>query len=347
MVTLTLLQPDDWHCHLRQGEHLTSTVSAHAQQFHRAIVMPNLTPPVLTPHDAAAYQQAILSARPAHSNFTPLMTLYLTEHLDINVLKQPSSLELIKAIKLYPKGATTHSAQGVTSLQSVYPVLSAMQELGIVLAVHGEVTDPNVDIFDREAVFIERELIPIIDMFPELKIVLEHISTQDAVDFVAGSSNNIGATITPQHLLLNRNDLLAGGLHPHHYCLPIVKAEKHRQAVLSAATSGNPQFFLGTDSAPHAKTDKESACGCAGIYSAHAAIELYAQAFDQVDALDKLENFASVFGAEFYNLPVNTQTVMLRKAPWQVPESLPFGNTPVIPLFAGKTLQWKYITHDN
>lgn len=342
MTTLTIQTPDDWHLHFRDGDILQETVAATARCFRRAIVMPNLVPPVTTAEMALSYKQRIVAARPEnHPNFEPLMTLFLTNATtpeDIRVAKQAG----IPAAKLYPAGATTNSDAAVSALEQLSPIFEAMAEIGMLLLVHGEVTDHDIDIFDREKAFIDRHLAIIAASFPTLKIVFEHITTKDAVDFVTEASANVAATITPQHLLLNRNDLLVGGVHPHNYCLPVLKRNTHQQALRSAVASGNAKFFLGTDSAPHEKHRKESACGCAGCYSAWSAIELYAQVFDELDALDKLEGFASHYGADFYGLPRNTDTITLQRQEWQVPEeiTLPNGN-PIVPFFAGKTLQWQ------
>jgi dihydroorotase len=342
--TLQIIRPDDWHLHVRSGEALKSVIGMTASQMGRAIIMPNLTPPVSNAAQAKQYHQEIMSALPAESNFTPLMVLYLTDNTTPEQIQAAVDGSLVVAAKLYPAGATTNSDSGVTDIANIYPALEKMQKLGMPLLIHGEVTDVAIDIFDREAVFIERILTQIVKDFPELKIVFEHITTKDAVDFVLSASENIAATITPHHLLANRNDMLVGGIKPHYFCLPILKRENpHQQALLSAATSGNAKFFLGTDSAPHAKNDKESACGCAGILSAHCAIELYASAFESQNALDKLEGFASIFGADFYGLPHNKETITLKKQDWILPDSYPFANTTVVPFMAGKTLGWKLV----
>ncbi len=337
---LTLTRPDDWHIHLRDGVALARTVSDAAQQFARAIVMPNLVPPVLNTEQALAYRERILAARPAGSSFEPLMVLYLTDNTDPAEIATAKAAG-IKACKLYPAGATTNSDSGVTDLTKVYPVLEAMEKAGMHFLLHGEVTDSAIDIFDREKVFLERTLSKVVQNFPGLKMVLEHITTADAAEFVKSAPANVAATITAHHLLYNRNHMLAGGIRPHYYCLPILKRSSHQQALIAAATSGNPKFFLGTDSAPHAKDKKEAACGCAGSYTALSAIELYAEAFEAAGALDKLEGFASHFGADFYGLPRNSETITLVKQPWQLPESLAFGDTQLIPLRAGEALQWK------
>lgn len=339
--TLTITQPDDMHLHLRDGDALKSVVNATGRQFARAIIMPNLKPPVTKVAQALEYRQRIVSALEAESNFNPLMTLYLTDNTSADDIKEISDSEHVYAIKYYPAGATTNSDSGVTDIKNVMTVLEAMAEAGVPLLVHGEVTDPEVDVFDREAVFIQEILEPLLNDLPELKLVFEHITTRDAVEFVMGAETNVAATITPQHLLLNRNALFAGGIRPHHYCLPVLKAEQHREAILAAAVSGNPRFFLGTDSAPHEKAAKESSCGCAGIYSAYSAIEIYAEAFENADSLDKLENFASVYGAEFYGLPRNENTITLEKQDWQIPEALPFMDTQIIPFRGGENCAWK------
>jgi dihydroorotase len=343
MQTLTLTRPDDWHLHLRDGESLHAVLPHTAAQFARAIIMPNLKPPITTVAMAHAYRDRIIAALPPHTSFTPLMTLYLTDNTTAEEIYRAKASGFIPAVKLYPAGATTNSDSGVTDIHKLKAVFAALIETGLILLIHGEVTDKTVDIFDRETVFIERTLKPLMDRYPDLKVVLEHITTQDAAEYVSRASSNLAATITPHHLLLNRNDLLVGGIQPHHYCLPIVKREVHRLALLAAATSGHPQFFLGTDSAPHAQHSKESACGCAGIYSAHAAVEFYAEAFDSVGALDKLEAFMSFHGADFYGLPRNTETITLKKAPWVIPSHYPFAQGPLIPLYAEQSLQWKMI----
>lgn len=340
---LTLTRPDDWHIHLRDGAALTRTVGDAAQQFARAIVMPNLVPPVMTSEQAQAYKERILAARPAGSQFEPLMVLYLTDNTD------PAEIAIAKAngvtaCKLYPAGATTNSASGVTDLKKIYPVLAAMQNAGMHFLLHGEVTDSAIDIFDREKVFLDRTFSQVVRDFPALKMVLEHITTADAAAFVAEAPANVAATITAHHLLYNRNHMLAGGIRPHYYCLPILKRSTHQQALIKAATSGSPKFFLGTDSAPHTKDKKEAACGCAGSYTAYAAIELYAEAFEDAGALDKLEGFASHFGADFYGLPRNTDTITLIKQDWQVPDTLSLGDQPLVPLRAGEILRWQLKT---
>lgn len=339
--TLTLTRPDDWHVHLRDGEMLAAVLPDTVRQFARAIVMPNLKPPVRTTDDARAYRTRILAALPAGLVFEPLMTLYLTDQTTPTEIRAAHASGVVYAVKYYPAGATTHSELGLTDLAHAYPVFAVMQELGMPLLIHGEVTDPTVDIFDREAVFIERHLIPLMRDFPALKIVLEHITTQQAVDCVRHAPKNLAATITPHHLLYNRNALFQGGIRPHYYCLPILKRERHRLALLAAATSGNPKFFLGTDSAPHRQYDKQSACGCAGMYSAHAAMELYAEAFDSVDALPSLESFASHFGADFYGLPRNTASMTLIRESHTLPADISVGTDKIIPMCAGETIAWK------
>jgi dihydroorotase len=322
---------------------LANTVNDVARYFGRAICMPNLVPPVKTTQEALAYYERIMAVRPANSNFEPLMVLYLTDNTDAAEIAITKASGKVKAVKLYPAGATTNSSAGVTSLEKVYPVLEQMALHGMPLLVHGEVTHANIDIFDREKVFIDTILMPLTQRFPTLKIVLEHITTADAVDFVQNAGNNIAATITAHHLLFNRNHMLVGGIRPHYYCLPILKRQTHQQALLNAATSGNPKFFLGTDSAPHAINAKEAACGCAGSYTAHAAIELYAEAFEQMNALDKLEAFASFYGADFYGLPRNTDTITLSKEEWLVPDSYTLGQSVVVPIRAGATIAWRVL----
>lgn len=341
MQTLTLQAPDDLHVHFRDGAMLAETVPATARTFCRAIAMPNLVPPVRTVAEAMAYRSRILAARPERVDFEPLMTLYLTDTMDPAEIERAAAAG-IRAVKLYPAGATTNSEAGVGDLRALYPVLDALQVHGVMLLVHAEVTDREVDVFDREREFIDRHLREVAERFPALKLVLEHITTREAVEFVSQGAANVAATITPQHLLLNRNDLLAGGIRPHNYCLPVLKRRTHQEALRAAAVSGSPKFFLGTDSAPHERVAKESACGCAGCYSAPAALELYAQVFDELGALDRLEAFASHHGADFYALARNTGTVTLVRQPWTVPESvaLPGGGT-VVPLMAGARLDWQ------
>jgi dihydroorotase len=341
--SLTITRPDDWHLHLRDGDALAAVLPHTARQFHRAIVMPNLRPPVTTAAQAMAYRERILAARPADgpgADFEPLMTLYLTDATTPDEVMRAKAAGVV-AFKLYPAGATTHSDAGVTDVKKTYPALAAMQREGLLLLVHGEVTDPAVDVFDREAVFIDRVMLPLRADFPALKVVFEHITTAEAAQYVAGSDRFTAATLTPQHLLFNRNALFTGGLRPHYYCLPVLKGERHRQALVAAATSGSAKFFLGTDSAPHASVMKEaSVCG-AGCFTAPAALELYAEAFEAAAALQHLEAFASFNGPDFYGLPRNTDHVTLRRAPWSVPERLPFGAAEIKPLRGGETLQWK------
>ncbi|MCE8050994.1 dihydroorotase [Halomonas daqingensis] len=342
MTAITLTRPDDWHLHLRDGEALAVVVPATARQMGRAIIMPNLKPPVTTTEQAQGYRERILAARPAGSTFEPLMTLYLTDNTPAEEIERAVTSGLVHAVKLYPAGATTNSDSGVTDLAHCDAAIGAMARLGLPLLVHGEVTDAEIDIFDREAVFIERVMKPLLERHPDLKVVFEHITTADAAEFVAQAPANVGATITAHHLLFNRNHMLVGGIRPHYYCLPILKRERHREALLAAAASGSGKFFLGTDSAPHAQGDKESACGCAGAYTAPAAIELYATAFEQAGALDRLEGFASHFGPAFYGLPRNADTITLVREEWALPDSLPYANGQrIVPLKAGETLAWK------
>jgi dihydroorotase len=338
---LTLTRPDDWHLHLRDGDALRAVLPHTARQFARAIVMPNLQPAVTTTALALAYKQRIVDALPDGSRFEPLMTLYLTDRTAADEIRRARAAGIV-ALKLYPAGATTNSDAGVTDIRLTFAALDAMQREGLLLLVHGEVTDPGVDVFDREAVFIDRVLDPLRRDFPALKVVFEHITTRDAAQYVAEAGPNLAATITAHHLLYNRNALFKGGLQPHWYCLPVLKRETHRQALVRSATSGSPKFFLGTDSAPHAAHLKEQACGCAGCYTALAALELYAQAFDEAGALDRLEGFASLFGAGFYGLPRNTGRVVLKREPWTLPEALPFGEQVLKPLAGGETLAWRF-----
>lgn len=340
---LTLTRPDDWHLHLRDGAALQAVLPDTARQFARAIIMPNLRPPVTTVELAKAYKKRILGALPKGAEFEPLMTLYLIDNTSADEITRAKASRFIHGVKLYPAGATTNSDSGVTDLMKCANALEAMQNVGLPLLVHAEVTDSDVDVFDREKVFIDRHMTPLLKRFPALKVVFEHITTKDAADFVTASPNNVAATITAHHLLLNRNDMFKGGIQPHYYCLPILKREGHRVALVKAATSGNPKFFLGTDSAPHAKHTKEAACGCAGIYTAHAAIELYAEAFETANALDKLEAFASFYGADFYGLPRNSEKITLEKISWTVPNELPLGNDSLVPLRAGQQVHWKLI----
>jgi dihydroorotase len=353
MQTLTLTRPDDFHLHLRDGAALRDALPWTVRQFARAIVMPNLKPPVVRLQQALEYRDRILAALPAGSDFTPLMTLYLTDATTPEMVRQASESGVVHAFKLYPAGATTNSDSGVTELERVYPALEAMQRVGMPLLIHGEVTDPDVDVFDREAVFIDRHLVALRRAFPELKIVLEHITTSHAVEFVRAASvldsegvPLLAATITAHHLLHNRNAMFRGGLRPHYYCLPVLKRESHRQALLDAATSGDPRFFLGTDSAPHSRGDKEAACGCAGCFTAANALELYAMAFEQRDALHRLDDFASRFGAAFYRLPRNSGTITLERSAWQVPAELPYAGAQIVPLHAGEVLPWR-VRDDN
>ncbi len=338
---LTLVQPDDWHLHLRDGDAMRSVLPDTIRRFARAIIMPNLNPPVVNTEQAGAYRKRILSALPVESKFEPLMTLYLTDTTSPDEIEQARNSGFVHAVKLYPAGATTHSAAGVTDISRCHATLEKMEVLDMPLLVHGEVTDPAIDIFDREKIFIDRVLLPLTQRFPKLRIVFEHITTHEAVEFVRTVSEQIAATITPHHLLLNRNALFTGGLRPHHYCLPVLKREVHRQALIEAATGGYPRFFLGTDSAPHPIHYKESACGCAGIYSAHAAIEFYASVFEQAGRLDRLEAFASFHGADFYHLPRNQDCITLTRQPWQIPEQLQFADSQLVPLGAGEQLNWK------
>ena len=339
--TVRITRPDDWHLHLRDGAALRAVVPATAQVFGRAIVMPNLKPPVTTVAAAFAYRQRILAALPEGSRFDPLMTLYLTDATSADEIARAKASGFIHAVKYYPAGATTNSQSGVTAVERAYAALAAMQAHDLVLAVHGEVTDPAVDVFDRERVFIERIFARIVRDFPRLRVVLEHVTTEEAVAFVTDSRDNVAATITPQHLLYSRNALFAGGLRPHLYCLPVLKRERHRQALVAAATSGNRKFFLGTDSAPHARDAKEHACGCAGCYSAPVALPLYAEAFEDAGALDRLEAFASVHGAAFYGLAANADSITLVRETWRVPETFPFGDQTIVPLRAGDDLRWR------
>ncbi|MBW6477436.1 MAG: dihydroorotase [Chromatiales bacterium] len=344
MDTIRITQPDDWHLHLRDGDALKAVVAHTAARFGRAIVMPNLKSPVTTTAQAQAYHERILAALPAGSRFEPLMTLYLTDNTPPEEIARARESGVVQAVKLYPAGATTNSDSGLTDIHKAEATLRSMAELGMPLLVHGEVTHREVDIFDRERVFLETVLAPLLERIPDLKVVAEHITTAEMARFVLGAGPNVGATITPQHLLLNRNAMLVGGMRPHHYCLPVLKRETHREVLVEVACSGNPKFFLGTDSAPHSKGAKESACGCAGMYSAHAAIELYAEVFEQAGALDRLEGFASFHGADFYGLPRNTDTITLVREPWQVPDSYPFGDEILIPYRAGELVQWKLVS---
>ena len=342
-MRLTLTRPDDWHLHLRDGEALRAVLPHSARQFARAIVMPNLRPPVTTVATAAAYRQRILAALPAGMKFEPLMTLYLTDNTPGDEIRRAADSGFVKAVKLYPAGATTNSDAGVTDLAKCDEALAEMEKAGMPLLVHGEVTDPTVDIFDRENVFIDTVLKPLLARHPGLRVVFEHITTKDAAEFVASAGDNVAATITAHHLLYNRNAIFSGGVRPHYYCLPVLKRETHRAALLRAATSGSPKFFLGTDSAPHARHTKETSCGCAGCYTALSALELYAEAFESAGALDRLETFACFNGPDFYRLPRNADTVTLEKRPWVVPEELAYASGEVlVPLRAGETLSWQF-----
>lgn len=338
---LTLIRPDDWHIHLRDGEVLSNTVADASRTFARAIIMPNLVPPVRNGQQAAAYRQRILAARPSGSGFEPLMVLYLTDQTTAECIREAHGAGQAIAAKLYPAGATTNSDSGVTRLEHIYPALEAMADVGMPLLVHGEVTHAEVDIFDREKAFIDQQLVGLVERFPTLKVVFEHITTADAVDFVTSAPDRVGATITAHHLLYNRNHMLVGGIRPHLFCLPILKRQRHQQALCDAVVSGSSKFFLGTDSAPHARHAKEAACGCAGCYSAHAALELYAEAFDELGALEKLEGFASLHGPDFYGLPRNTDTVTLVRESWNVPASMPLGDQTIVPLRAGESIHWR------
>lgn len=341
MHSITLVRPDDWHLHVRDGAALDAVVPHTAARFGRALIMPNLKPPVTTTEQALAYRERILAAVPG-SGFEPLMSLYLTDNLPADEIDRAVASGRIVAAKLYPAGATTNSDAGVTAIDKIYPVLERMEERGLVLCVHGEATGHEVDVFDRERVFIERTLSPLVRRFPGLKVVFEHITTAEAAQFVRAAGANVGATVTAHHLLLNRNAIFAGGIRPHHYCLPVLKRETHREALVAAVTSGNPRFFLGTDSAPHALSTKENACGCAGCYTAHGGIELYAEVFDAAGALDRLEAFASLNGPAFYGLAPNADTITLVRESWTVPLSYPYlGSDPVVPLRAGEQIGWK------
>lgn len=341
MTNLIITRPDDWHVHLRDGDFLKTTVPDAAKQFGRAIVMPNLKPPITQALQAIDYRARILEALPTGHAFNPLMTLYLTDNTTPDIITAAKETGAITACKLYPAGSTTHSDNGVSSIDNLTPVLAAMEQHDLPLLIHGEVTDYQVDVFDREAVFIDKILSKIVKQFPQLRIVLEHITTQDAVEFVTEASSKIAATITAHHLLMNRNDILVGGIKPHHYCLPVLKRQTHQAALIKAAVSGSPKFFLGTDSAPHTQETKESNCGCAGIYTAHAAIELYAEAFENANALDKLEAFASFYGPDFYQLPRNQDKITLVRQDWVVPDSISYANSKLIPFRAGMTVHWK------
>ena len=343
MDRITLRRPDDFHAHLRDGPAMAHALADTARQFGRAIVMPNLKPPIRTTQQALNYRERILGELPEDSAFEPLMTLYLTDDTPPEEISRAKLSGRVHGVKLYPAGATTHSDAGVTRLSRCFHTLERMAELGVPLLVHGESTDPAIDVFDREKAFLEETLGPLLERFRDLKVVLEHITTRDAAQFVEVTGANVAATITAHHLLMNRNALFMGGIRPHHYCLPVLKREEHREALVEAAVSGNAKFFLGTDSAPHARPTKETACGCAGIYTAHAAIELYAIAFEEAGALDKLEGFASTFGAQFYGLPANQDTITLVREEWAVPQTLPFGDDVLVPLRAGETIPWKLV----
>jgi dihydroorotase len=340
MQNLSIRRPDDWHLHLRDGAALAAVLPHTAERFARAVVMPNLTPPVTTAAAALAYRQRITALLPAGAEFTPLMTLYLTDSTAPDEIDRAVASGAVVGCKLYPAGATTHSAAGVTDVRRLDPVFERMSERDLVLQVHGEVTDPAVDVFDREARFIEAVLSPLLARWPMLRVVLEHVTSRAAVDFVCNARRGVAATITPQHLLLNRNALFQGGIRPHHYCLPLLKRESDRQALLAVVARGDARFFLGTDSAPHSRQAKESACGCAGVYSAHAAIELYAEVFEQLGALAKLEDFASSFGADFYRLPRNSGTITLERRAWTAPACINFGSEQLVPFRAGETISW-------
>jgi len=343
MNRITLRRPDDFHVHLRDGPAIATVLAHTARQFARAIVMPNLKPPVRTTAQALHYRERILGELAEGSDFEPLMTLYLTDDTPPEEISRAKLSGRVHAVKYYPAGATTHSDAGVTRISRCFRTLERMEELGFPLLVHGESTDPAIDVFDREKAFIEETLGPLVERFPKLRVVLEHITTRDAVQYVEVTGANVAATITAHHLLMNRNALFMGGIRPHHYCLPVLKREEHREALVEAATSGNAKFFLGTDSAPHAQPTKETACGCAGIYTGHAAIELYAIAFEEAGALDKLEAFSSEFGAQFYGLPANKDTITLVREDWQVPATLAFGDDVLVPLRAGETIPWKLV----
>ncbi|PCJ23139.1 MAG: dihydroorotase [SAR86 cluster bacterium] len=340
---LSIIQPDDWHLHFRDGNALATTVPHTAKAFARAIVMPNLKPPVTTVAEAIAYRNRILAAVPSGNNFQPLMTLYFTDQLTTAEIELASNNDFVQAVKYYPAGATTNSENGVTDIETTYPVIERMEELGLPLLIHGESTDSKVDIFDREKVFIDSTLAPLLARFPTLRVVLEHITTSNAVQFVEQQAANVAATITPHHLMYNRNDLLVGGVRPHFYCLPILKRNTHQHALLEAATGGNPKFFLGTDSAPHGKADKENSCGCAGIYSAPGALEMYTEIFDECGALDKLEGFASFFGADFYQLPRNQSRISLTRRKWEMAESFELNKDVVVPMRAKETINWHIV----
>lgn len=344
MQTIEIIRPDDWHLHIRSGDIMQGAVAMSAKQMGRAIIMPNLSPPIKNEQQAKLYYQQIIDALPKNSNFKPLMTIYLTDNTTPKDIEKLENSKEVYAAKLYPAGATTNSNSGVTDIKNIYPALEQMQKSQVPLLIHGEVTDKNVDVFDREAVFIDTILQKLIADFPELKVVLEHISTKQAVDFVLSATKKVAATITPHHLLANRNDMLAGRIRPHYYCLPILKSQKpHQKALIGAATSANKKFFLGTDSAPHTKNNKESACGCAGVFNSYAAIELYAMAFDSVGKIDKLEGFSSIFGADFYGLKRNTEKITLAKQSWDAPKQYNFNGFEIVPFLAEKQITWKLI----
>ncbi len=345
MTKITITRPDDWHLHLRDGKQMQAVLPYSAQQFARAIIMPNLKPPIVTTEMALAYRERILAALPStmQAQFVPLMTLYLTDNTHPSEVIRAKESGVVYGVKYYPAGATTHSDAGVTDIAKCYATLETMEQVNLPLLVHGEVTDPEVDMFDREKIFIDRILSPLAQRYPGLRIVLEHVTTSDAVAFVKEASSNIAASMTAHHLLLNRNAIFQGGIHPHYYCLPILKRETHRLALVEAATSGNPKFFLGTDSAPHSQSNKEADCGCAGIFTAHAAMAFYAEVFEQVDKLEKLEAFASFHGADFYQLPRNTAHITLKKEDWKIPVQLEFAKEKLIPLRAGQHLSWKIV----
>lgn len=345
MTTITITRPDDWHLHLRDGKQMQAVLPYSAQQFARAIIMPNLKPPIVTTEMALAYRERILAALPGamQAQFVPLMTLYLTDNTCPSEIIRAKESGVVYGVKYYPAGATTHSDAGVTDIAKCYATLETMEQVNLPLLVHGEVTDPVVDVFDREKIFIDRILSPLVQRFPDLRIVLEHVTTSDAVAFVKGASSNIAASMTVHHLLLNRNAIFQGGIHPHFFCLPILKRETHRLALIEAATSGDPKFFLGTDSAPHSQSNKETDCGCAGIFTAHAAMAFYAEVFEQAGTLEKLEAFASFYGADFYQLPRNTARITLKKEDWRIPAQLEFAEEKLIPLRAGQHLSWKIV----
>ena len=343
MNEISLIRPDDWHAHFRDGAVLADVVPAVAARFARAVAMPNLSPPVTTTAQALAYRERVLAAVPSGASFEPLMTLYLTDETSAGEIRRAAASAMVLGVKLYPAGATTNSSHGVTDIERCSAALDAMQECGLALMVHGEVTEEEVDVFDRERVFIERTLAPLVDRFSGLKVVLEHVTTADGIEFVRAARDGVAATITAHHLLLNRNALFAGGLRPHHYCLPVLKRERHRAALVDAATGGEARFFLGTDSAPHTRHSKESACGCAGLYTAHAGIELYAEVFDRAGALGALEGFASRNGPAFYGLAVNRETITLRRESWAVPDELPMGADVLVPFRAGSSVPWRIV----